>query len=180
MQIKSPLFEKKLLAESVSLKSLAMQLTRNIDDANDLVQDTFHKALKYKLKYMEGTNFKAWLSTILKNTFINNYRRMLKRNTFMDTTDNTYFLELPHNKTENVAELKFIRKDLENAISLLPNDLKTTFLLNAEGYKYQEIAEELQIPIGTVKTRIFVARKLLRQKLYVYGKEFGLQRSQNE
>lgn len=167
-------FEEMLKQESKALRTLAIQLTKNSDDAKDLVQETFLKALKYKDKFNEGSNLRAWLFTILKNSFINQYRRMSKRKTFIDTTDNTYFLDLPSHRTENIAELKFIRKDLEKQISQLPKDLKVTFMLNAEGFKYHEIAEELNIPIGTVKTRIFVARRILRQKLHVYGEDFAL------
>jgi RNA polymerase sigma-70 factor (ECF subfamily) len=110
----------------------------------------------------------------MKNSFINNYRRDSKRNTFLDSTDNTYFIDLPSHRIDNDAELTFIRKDLEKAIDKLPLELKITFTLNAEGYKYHEIAEELNIPIGTVKTRIFVARRVLREQLAQYGREFGL------
>ena len=133
------------------------------------------KAYRYKEKFQEGTNLRGWLYTILKNSFINNYRRDSKRNTFLDSTENTYFLDLPSHRTENEAELKFIRRDLENAVDALPMELKVTFTLNAEGFKYHEIAEQLQIPIGTVKTRIFVARRILRNKLQDYGKAFGYQ-----
>jgi RNA polymerase sigma-70 factor (ECF subfamily) len=110
----------------------------------------------------------------MKNNFINNYRRDSKRNTFLDSTDNTYFLDLPSHRVDNDAELKFIRKDLEQAIENLPLELKITFTMNVEGYKYHEIAEELNIPIGTVKTRIFVARRILREQLASYGTEFGM------
>ena len=173
-------FESMVQKEISSLRSLAMQLTRNIEDANDLVQDTVLKALRYQDKFSEGTNFKGWLFTIMKNSFINNYRRMVKRNTFLDATDNTYFLDIPTHKTENQGELNFIRKDLEVAIKALPTDLKVTFMLNIEGFKYHEIAEELNIPIGTVKTRIFVAKRILRKKLSVYGVAFGYNKSMNE
>lgn len=173
-------FESMVQKESSSLRSLAMQLTKNIDDANDLVQDTVLKALKYQDKFSEGTNFKGWLFTIMKNSFINNYRRMVKRNTFLDATDNNYFLDLPSHKTENQAELNFIRKDLDVAINSLPIELKITFMLNIEGFKYHEIAEELNTPIGTVKTRIFVTKRILRKKLSVYGKEFGYDKPVNE
>jgi RNA polymerase sigma factor (sigma-70 family) len=173
-------FESQLNAESRSLRLLAMQLTRNSDDAKDLVQETLLKALRYKDKYNEGSNLRAWLFTILKNSFINQYRRMSKRNTFIDSTDNTYYLDIPAHKTENQAELKFIRKDLETAIDSLPADLKITFLLNTEGFKYHEIAEELHIPIGTVKTRIFVARRMLRKKLHVYSEDFSTLKKVNE
>jgi RNA polymerase sigma factor (sigma-70 family) len=173
-------FESMVQKEISSLRSLAMQLTRNIEDANDLVQDTVLKALRYQDKFTEGTNFKGWLFTIMKNSFINNYRRMVKRNTFLDATDNTYFLDIPTHKTENQGELNFIRKDLEVAIKALPTDLKVTFMLNIEGFKYHEIADELNIPIGTVKTRIFVAKRILRKKLSVYGAAFGYNKSINE
>lgn len=173
-------FENLLKDESRSLRALALQLTRNTDDAKDLVQETMLKALRYRDKFNEGSNLKAWLYTILRNSFINNYRRMAKRSTFIDTTDNTYYLDLPSHQTVNQAELKFIRTDLEKAIQSLPSDLKVTFLLNTEGFKYHEIAEELGIPIGTVKTRIFVARRLLRQKLHVYGEDFATLKRVNE
>lgn len=169
-----------IMIELPSMKHMALMLTKNTDDANDLVQDTLLKALRYNDKFSEGTNLRAWLLTILKNTFINNYRRMMKRNTFLDTTDNTYFLDLPTHKIENDGELTFIRKDLEKAISNLPKDLKVTFLLNVEGFKYHEIAEELNIPIGTVKTRIFVARRVLRKSLHAYGDLMGFSKMVNE
>lgn len=173
-------FESLVQNEMQSMKSLAMQLTRNLEDANDLVQETVLKAFRYKEKYTEGTNLRGWVLTILKNTFINNYRRMVKRKTFIDSTDNTYFLDLPSHRTENQAEIKFIRKDLESAISILQPELKVTFMLNIEGFKYHEIAEELNIPIGTVKTRIFVAKRILRKKLQVYGEQFGYNKITNE
>ncbi len=173
-------FDFMLQKEMSAMKGLAMQLTKNSDDADDLVQETILKALRYQGKFSEGTNFRGWLFTILKNSFINNYRRMVKRNTFLDATDNTFFLDIPSHRTENQAELKFIRKDLEKAITDLPTELKVTFMLNVEGFKYHEIAEELNIPIGTVKTRIFVARRILRKKLHVYGEEYGFNKTINE
>lgn len=173
-------FESSLLNERNALRQLAMQLTRNIEDANDLVQDTMLKALRYRGRFKNGSNLKAWLYTILKNSFINDYRRKMRRNTFIDTSDNLYFLDLPAQSSEHHAELKFIRKDLEKAIDELPNDLRVTFLLNTEGFKYHEIASELGIPLGTVKTRIFVARRILRQKLQVYGEDIPTLKKVNE
>ncbi|HYG14909.1 MAG TPA: sigma-70 family RNA polymerase sigma factor [Bacteroidia bacterium] len=159
--------------ESNSLKSYAYQLTRNTEDANDLVQETMLKAFTYHSKFAEGTNLKGWLYTIMKNSFINNYRRLVKRNTFIDTTDNTYYIDSPLHVTENHAEHKFMMRDMEEAIESLPNDLKKTFSMNYKGFKYHEIAEILNTPIGTVKTRIFVARRMLRKKLHGYGKAYG-------
>jgi RNA polymerase sigma factor (sigma-70 family) len=167
-------FDKLMVMELQPLRNYALSLTHDMDDTKDLVQETLLKAFRYKDRFEEGTNLRGWLYTIMKNSFINNYRRDSKRNTFLDSTDNTYFIDLPSHRTENEAELKFIRKDLEDAIDSLPLELKITFTMNAEGYKYHEIAEELNIPIGTVKTRIFVARRILREKLHQYGKELGM------
>ena len=166
-------FDKMMEKELTPLRNYALSLTHNLDETKDLVQETILKAYRYKEKFQAGTNLRGWLYTILKNSFINNYRRDQKRNTFLDSTDNTYFIDLPSQRVENDAELKFIRKDLDNAVESLPIDLKTTFKLNAEGFKHHEISDELNIPIGTVKTRIFIARRILREKLKDYGREFG-------
>ena len=160
--------------EANPLKNYALQLTRNIEDANDLVQETMLKAFTYHNKFTKGTNLKGWLYTIMKNSFINNYRRLVKRNTFIDTTDNTFYLDAPTHVTENRGEDKFLRKDLDLAIEALPKDLKKTFTMNMKGFKYHEIADILGIPIGTVKTRIFVARRQLRKKLTSYADVYGL------
>jgi RNA polymerase sigma factor (sigma-70 family) len=160
--------------ERHSLKGVAMQLTRDLDDSEDLVQETMLKAIRYQQHFQDGTNLKAWLYTIMKNSFINHYRRVKKRNTFLDSTDNTYFMDLPSQKSENEAYLNFMRKDMEKALNKLPHDIQVTLKKNMYGYKYCEIAEQLQIPIGTVKTRIFVARRMLRKTLKVYGDAFGL------
>jgi RNA polymerase sigma-70 factor (ECF subfamily) len=166
-------FGKKIYTLGNHLKSFALKLTHNEDDAYDLVQETFLKALKYEDKFIEGTNLKGWLFTIMKNSFINNYRRIVKRNTFMDATDNDYLLDSSSNyRTHNLAEKKFLRQDLEDAIDRLPDDLRITFELNAAGFKYHEIAERLEIPIGTVKTRIFIARRKLRVYLNSYAHMF--------
>lgn len=167
-------FDHQMIAEMQPLKNYALSLTHNNEESNDLVQETILKAYRYQDKFEEGTNLRGWLYTILKNSFINNYRRDIKRNTFLDSTDNTYYLDIPSHRTGNQAELKFIRKDLESAVDELPLELRITFTMNVEGYKYHEIAEELNIPIGTVKTRIFVAKRILRDRLKTYGEEFGL------
>lgn len=111
----------------------------------------------------------------MKNTFINNYRRMVKRNTFIDQTDNDYYLDSEALSVKNQGEIKFILKDIEEAIDKLPLNLKKPFTMNFSGFKYHEIAEILHIPIGTVKTRIFVAKRELREQLNNYGKIYGLE-----
>ncbi|MFA6261224.1 MAG: RNA polymerase sigma factor [Bacteroidia bacterium] len=168
-------FNKLVHTESKSLRNYAYQLTRNSEDTNDLVQDTILKALTYKHKFEDGTNLKGWLYTIMKNTFINNYRRMVKRNTFIDQTDNDFYLDSMSNAVRNEGESKFIRQDIEDAIDQLPMNLKKPFTMNFKGFKYHEIADILHIPIGTVKTRIFVARRILREQLHTYGRMYGLE-----
>ena len=128
-------FDKKIAGELLPLRNYALSLTHDMDDTKDLVQDTILKAYRYQSKFQEGTNLRGWLYTILKNSFINNYRRDMKRNTFLDSTDNSYFIDLPSHKIDNDAETKFIRQDLEAAIDELSFDLRVTFKLNTEGYK---------------------------------------------
>jgi RNA polymerase sigma factor (sigma-70 family) len=168
-------FKKLVQKETSSLRSYAYQLTRNVEDTNDLVQDTMLKALTYQDKFTDGTNLKGWLYTIMKNTFINNYRRMVKRNTFIDQTDNDYYLDSASHAVKNDAGMNFIMRDIEKAIDELPLSLKKPFTMNFKGFKYHEIAEILNIPIGTVKTRIFVARRQLRGQLTGYGKMYGME-----
>jgi RNA polymerase sigma factor (sigma-70 family) len=168
-------FKKVVQKESQSMRSYAYQLTRNVEDTNDLMQDTMMKAFMYRDKFTDGTNLKGWLYTIMKNTFINNYRRMVKRNTFIDQTDNDYYLDSMHHADTNAGDRKFVMHDIEEAIEKLPLNLKKPFTMNYNGFKYHEIAEILKVPIGTVKTRIFVARRQLREALKVYGQAYGLE-----
>ncbi len=171
-------FGNKIYKYEDMLRNYALQLTHNMDDANDLVQETFFKALSYSSKFKEGTNLKGWMFTIMRNSFINNYRRNTKRNSFMDTQEEQYIIDSAKTyNTFNQGEVKFIRKDIETAIDKLPTDLRITFEMNTLGFKYHEIAEKLNIPIGTVKTRIFVARRKLRENLLDYAALFNLQAS---
>jgi RNA polymerase sigma-70 factor (ECF subfamily) len=171
-------FGDKIYTHSDVLRSYALQLTHNLDDANDLLQETFLKAMTYASKFKKGTNLKGWLYTIMRNSFINNYRRNTKRNTFMDTQDEQYIIDSAKTfNTFNHGEVRFIQKDLEAAIDTLPDDLRITFEMNTLGYKYHEIAEKIGIPIGTVKTRIFVARRKLREHLTEYKKLYNFQAS---
>lgn len=167
-------FKSVVQKEAQSMRSYAYQLTRNVEDTNDLIQDTMLKAFMYQDKFTDGTNLKGWLYTIMKNTFINNYRRMVKRNTFIDQTDNDYYLDSMAHSERNKGDQRFMMRDIETAIDKLPMSLKKPFTMNHSGFKYHEIAEILRIPIGTVKTRIFVARRQLREALNVYGQAYGL------
>ncbi len=153
---------------SKSLKPFALKLTRDSEDANDLLQETLMKAYKNRDKFSEGTNLKAWLYTIMKNTFITNYQKMMRRGTFIDTTDNLHFINSSSTKIENNAYGDFTLNDINRSIDQLDDVYKIPFMMYFRGFKYQEIADREQIPIGTVKNRIHIARKLLKDKLSVY------------
>lgn len=154
---------------SGSLKPFALRLTRDMEDANDLLQETVLKAFTNREKYTEGTNLKAWLYTIMKNTFITNYQRMVRKNTFIDSTNNLHYINSSSVSIENSAYSKFAMKDINKAIEKLNDAYKVPFLMHFKGFKYHEIADELNIPIGTVKNRIHIARKELKYKLKNYA-----------
>lgn len=157
---------------SKSLKPFAVRLTKDHDDANDLLQDTLLKAFTNREKYADGTNLKAWLYTIMKNTFITNYQRMVRKNTFIDESENLHYINSLENSTENAAASTFIMNDINCAVDALDEAYRTPFMMHYRGFKYHEIAERLHIPIGTVKNRIHIARKELKDKLYVYEHAF--------
>ncbi|MEM6765353.1 MAG: RNA polymerase sigma factor [Bacteroidota bacterium] len=152
-----------------SLKPIALKLTRDMEEANDLMQETLLKAMANREKFTEGTNLKAWLYTIMKNTFITNYHRLVKRKTFIDTTDNLHFINSSSHVTENKAGSKLAMDEISKAIKDLSYEYKTPFMMHYKGYKYHEIADILNIPIGTVKNRIHIARKELKSKLASYS-----------
>ncbi|AEL25062.1 RNA polymerase sigma factor [Cyclobacterium marinum] len=161
-------FSYSLTKLSPSLKPFALKLTRDMDDANDLLQDTMVKAFTNKDKFTDGTNLKAWLYTIMKNTFITNYQRMVRRGTFVDTTENLHFINSGSTIIENGVYGDFAMNDITKAINRLDEVYKSPFLMHYRGFKYHEIAIKLNIPIGTVKNRIHIARKLLKDDLKVY------------
>jgi RNA polymerase sigma-70 factor (ECF subfamily) len=152
-----------------TLRPFAMRLTKDAEDANDLLQETAMKAFLNRDKFSDGTNLKAWLYTIMKNTFITNYQRMVRRNTFIDTTDNLHYINSSDALTENLAFYTFAMRDINHAIERLDENYKRPFLMHFNGYKYHEIADQLSIPIGTVKNRIHIARKELKDSLKPYG-----------
>ncbi|WP_462247550.1 RNA polymerase sigma factor [Ekhidna sp.] len=151
-----------------SLKPYALKLTKDGEEANDLLQETVFKAFSNRDKFQDGTNLKAWMYTIMRNTFITNYQRMVRRNTFIDTTENNHFINSSANVIENNAKSDFVMKDINAAIDGLKEMYKVPFTLYFRGFKYHEIAEKLSIPIGTVKNRIHIARKELKKGLKVY------------
>jgi RNA polymerase sigma factor (sigma-70 family) len=152
-----------------SLKPFALKLTKDMEDANDLLQETIVKAYTNREKFAEGTNLKAWMYTIMKNTFITNYQRMMRRNTFIDTTENLHFINSTDSQITNKAMNNFAMNDIQRAIDKLQDTYKVPFMMHFRGFKYHEIAEKLNIPIGTVKNRIHIARKELKADLAVYA-----------
>ncbi len=155
--------------QTESLKMYALRFTRNDEDANDLVQDTVLKAITYYDKFKQGTNLKGWLYTIMKNTFINNYRQITKTNTYVTQADDISSENLVYSSTKNIGESKFVMEDIREAMQNLSDEYYVPFTMYFEGYKYHEIADHLDIPIGTVKTRIHVARKILKTSLKAYS-----------
>ncbi|MBL4706766.1 MAG: RNA polymerase sigma factor [Flavobacteriales bacterium] len=148
-----------------NLKNFAQSLTLNSDDAKDLLQDTILKAFRYKEKYADQTNLKAWLFTIMKNTFINNYRRKKRANTVLDQTEDYYHLNTAGPNSMESTESTLNAQVIQERINKLDEEYKVPFMKHFEGFKYKEIAKELNIPIGTVKSRIFAARKKLSKDL---------------
>ncbi len=164
-----PEFNSMVAQQAESLKTYALHFTHDDEDANDLVQDTILKAITYYNKFKDGTNLKGWLYTIMKNTFINNYRRITKVNTLVTKSDEISSANLTYSATTNRGESKFIMEDIREALAELSDEYYVPFTMYFEGYKYHEIAVHLDIPIGTVKTRIHVARKSLKKSLKPYG-----------
>jgi len=161
-------FKDMLVENAEFLKPFAINLTRDNEAAKDLYQETLYKALANQEKYNVGTNIKAWLFTIMRNIFINNYRRKVKQNTIFDSTPNDFLLNNKQVTVANNAESQLNMKEIRQAISDLPQIFKTPFLLYFEGYKYHEIAEALEEPLGTIKSRIHFARKLLKEQIHRY------------
>ncbi len=158
-------FNQLLLSNTEFLKPFAVTLTRDNEIAKDLLQETMYRALANKEKYNVGTNIKAWLYTIMRNIFINNYRRKSKQSTIFDSTPNEFLINYNQVTTTNAAEGALKMKDIQKAIHQLPEIFRNPFMLYFEGYKYHEIADMLSEPLGTIKSRIHFARKLLKEQL---------------
>ena len=143
-------FTQDLLGVQNDLLRFAYKLTSDREEANDLLQETSLKALDNEEKYTPDTNFKGWIYTIMRNIFINNYRKVVRDQTFVDTTDNLYHLNTPHDLTLDSTEGAYDLKEMHRIVN---------------AFKYREIAEKLNLPLGTVKSRIFFTRQKLQQDL---------------
>lgn len=158
-------FTQDLLGAQNDLLRFAYKLTANREEANDLLQETSLKALDNEEKYTPDTNFKGWVYTIMRNIFINNYRKVVRDQTFVDTTDNLYHLNTPHDLAPDNTESAYDLKEMHRIVNALPREYKIPFSMHVSGFKYREIAERLGLPLGTVKSRIFFTRQKLQQEL---------------
>ena len=161
-------FNQLLLNNAGSLKPFAVSLTHDQEVAKDLLQETLYRALSNKDKYNTGTNVKAWLFTIMRNIFINDYRRRAKQKIIFDNSMNDSLIDSGKTIVSNKAEESLHLKEINQAIYHLPQIFKIPFLLYFEGYRYHEIAYSLSEPLGTIKSRIHFARKLLKEQITRY------------
>ena len=174
------IFEEEFLPQIDALYTFAYHLTYNEEDANDLVQETYLKAYRFIDKYIEGTNAKAWLFKILKNVFINQYRRKSKQPTKVDYEEITAYQDEEDSHYSGYLDLReemfqrMMGDEITNAINALPVDFRVVILLcDVEGFTYEEISKIIDIPIGTVRSRLHRARNMLKEKLKAYAESLG-------
>lgn len=148
-----------------TLYAFALNLTKDSEAANDLVQETAYKAYKYRKNYQPHTNLRAWLMTIMRNAFINDYRKRKRRQTLNDFTNNSYLIDSGDRMVSNQGESDIARSEIYAQIDALDSSLRVPFLMHVQGFKYEEIAQDLSLPLGTVKSRIFFARKRLQKAI---------------
>jgi len=184
---KHAVFEKELLPHIDALKTFAFHLTYDDDDANDLVQETYMKAHRFIDKYIQGTNAKAWLFKILKNAYINHYRKRSKQPTRVDFEDIVSYHDSDDSKVAGYLDLReelfdnMMGDEVTIAINSLPIDFRTVVLLcDVEGFTYEEIAKIVDVPIGTVRSRLFRARNMLKEKLLKYATTMGYENKRGE
>lgn len=158
-------FNSSIIGLKGNLQKYAMSLTLDRDNALDLMQDTFLKAIQNQDKFIDETNLKAWIFTIMKNTFINNYRRKMRENTMIDGTQELYYINLPSDKGSISPESNYAEREIIKAVESLESEYREPFKLHVEGFKYEEISDKLNLKLGTVKSRIFFARQKLMSTL---------------
>ena len=164
----SETFQSKLMSLQANMLNFAYMLTSNRDDAYDLLQDTMLKALDNRDKYVDNTNFKGWVFTIMRNIFINNYRRASRAATIIDQTDDLYHLNLSQDSGFETPEGSYGANEITDAINEFSDEYRIPFSMHVAGYKYNEIAEKMNLPLGTIKSRIFFARKKLQARFADY------------
>ena len=158
-------FRKKLLSMQENMMNFALMLTANRDDAQDLLQDTTLKVLDNQEKFVDNINFKGWVLTVMRNIFINNYHKVVSAQSVLDQGVDLYNIDVINDSGFDSPDGAFQLKEITKAVNSLNDDLKIPFTMFLSGYKYNEIAEKLGVPLGTVKSRIFFARQELQKIL---------------
>ncbi|MEF2643814.1 MAG: RNA polymerase sigma factor [Paramuribaculum sp.] len=166
--MESSTFQNRLMSLQANMLNFAYMLTSNRDDAYDLLQDTTLKVLDNRDKYVENTNFKGWVFTIMRNIFINNYRRIVRSATVIDQTEDCYHLNLSQDSGIESPEGSYAASEIHDAINEFPEKYRVPFSLHVAGYKYNEIADKMNLPLGTIKSRIFFARHELQRRFANY------------
>lgn len=158
-------FAQNLLNVQTELLNFAYKLTSDREDANDLLQETSLKALDNEEKYTAETNFKGWIYTIMRNIFINNYRKILRDQTYVDQTDNLFYLNQNIDIETDSTEGSYDLKEMRRIVNALPKEYRVPFAMYVSGFKYREIADKLNLPLGTIKSRIYFTRQKLQKEL---------------
>ncbi len=173
-------FQKEALPHMDILHNYALRMTANSDDANDLVQETYLKAYRFWDKYEKGTNIRAWLFRIMKNSYINRYRKETKEPETVDYNEIQNFYNSIRYESSDPNDLQekifggLLEDDVARAMEALPEDFRTVVILcDIEGLSYEEIAEFVDCPIGTVRSRLHRGRKMLRANLFDYARKHG-------
>lgn len=161
-------FKSSVIGIQGNLYSFALKLTLNEEEAHDLVQDTMLKALDNESKFVDNDNFGGWMMTIMRNIFINNYRKSVRENTVVDVTEDLYHLNLPQDSGLDTPDGAYTAREISAILAGFPDDYRVPFSMHVAGYKYEEISSRLSMPLGTVKSRIFFTRKRLRELLKDY------------
>lgn len=161
-------FQSRLMSLQSNMLNFAYMLTSDREDAADLMQDTMLKVLDNADKFTENSNFKGWVFTIMRNIFINNYRKAARAATVVDTTDDLYHLNLSQDSGIATPEGAFGAREITDAINSFPEKYREPFAMHVAGYKYEEIAQKMNLPVGTVKSRIFYTRQQLQIRFADY------------
>jgi len=161
-------FNHKIIGLQDNMKGFAFTLTPNREDANDLIQETYLRVIKHKDQFDPSTNLKAWIFTIMKNIFINNYWQEMRQNKIIDHTMDHYYINNSIQSGAMSADANYNLSELEKMINDLAEEHRMPFQMHFQGYMYKEIADQLNLSIGTVKSRIFYCRRKMKEKLTNY------------
>lgn len=168
METKRKVLEQDLVGLQSNMLNFALSLTTNREEAKDLAQEATLKALSNFDKYYDNVNFKGWVFTIMHNIFVNNYRRAVRSQTIIDQTENLYLLNLSQDSGFDTPDGAYTYSEITNVLDGFTDEYKVPFTMHVSGYKYEEIAQEMNLPLGTVKSRIFFARRRLQEILKDY------------